>query len=172
MSEDHTRDDTTDGAAPPEANGSAAARAAANRTELAKLRAHVAKLRHWCRALLADPAAVGVLADELAADLRATPPAMSEEEAMDLFLRFGKGESVPPTHPAFAASAGIDLSTLAAERERLRQAFFTLYDHLHPDDNLTDEYFAEMISEGPLVPMEDVLAELEREYLCSGERGP
>lgn len=165
MSEDRTRNDTADGAtAPPEVNGSAASHTDANRTELAKLRAHIAKLRHWCRALLADPASAGVLANDLAADLRATPPAMSEDESLDLFSRLAKGEAVPTTHPAFAASAGVDLSTLAAERERLRQAFFTLYDHLHPDDNLTDEYFAEMISEGPLVPMEDVLAELEREF--------
>lgn len=165
MSEDRTDTPSTDKTtATTGANGSAAAHTDGPRIEIAKLRAHIAKLRHWCRTLLADPASAGVLPDDLAADLRTTPPAMSEEESLDLFVRLGKGEPVPLTHPAFAASAGIDFSALAAERERLRQAFFTIYDHLHPDDNLTDEYFEELIFDGPLVPMEDVLAELEREF--------
>lgn len=153
----------------PEYNGNPA-RPDDPRVEVAKIRAHVAKLRHWCQTLLADPATAGVLPDDLAADLRSTAPAMTEDEAMGLFLGLAKGEPVSPDHPAFRPAAGEPprpedaVAALAAERERLRQAFFALHDHLHPDLDITEEYLLEQIASGPCYSMEEVLAELEREF--------
>src|SRR5437016_3730097 len=86
---DHDTDPGTNGQ--PDANGRPA-RADEPRVAAAKLRAHAAKLRHWCRGLLADPATAGVLSDDEVADLRATAPAVSEDEAMGLFLALAKGE--------------------------------------------------------------------------------
>lgn len=171
MPDDHTDTPPAAAGVPPGANGTHPPPAADPRVEAAKLRARCSNLRHWCRNLLTDPAADGVLPAALAADLRDTPPAMSEMEAHDLFLRLATGEPVPPTHPVFAAPArtGADVAGLAAERERLREAFFTLYDHLYPDDVPTEEELLREMQYASERSISDILAELEQELAPRAE---
>ena len=169
MSDDHTDTPPADGTtSPPEANGYPATTDTG--VDLAKLRAHVAKLRHWCRNLLADPACASVIPDAVAVDLRSTPPAMSEDEVMDLFLRLTKGEPVSPTHPAFTAGPHEParpedaLAALATERERFRQASFTLYDTAFPDDPPpTEEELLREMQEPSGQSLSEILDEFERE---------
>jgi hypothetical protein len=174
MSEDRIDHPPTDGTTPPpEANGHHADTPPAAtdlRVELAKLRAHVAKLRHWCRNLVDGPTAAGVLPADLAADLRATPPAMTEDEVMDLFLALAKGEPVPATHPAFTRGPSEPVHpqdavvALSAVREQLRQAFFALYDHLYPGDMPTEEELLREMQQPSGMSISDILDEFEREY--------
>jgi hypothetical protein len=136
--------------------------------EAVLLRARCSNLRHWCRALLDEPAAAGVLDGPTAADLRATAPAVGETEAHDLIGQLTRGGSIPTSHRLAPPTTDANqlretVAALAAEHERLRKAFFALYDHLYPDDNLTDEYFFAQQG-GPTYSMAEVLAEIEREF--------
>jgi hypothetical protein len=118
--------------------------------------------------LLEDPATTGVLPEATVADLLWTSPEVSEPEGQVVVALLARGGNIPPNHPlAPTASDAVNLkrvaSQLSAERERLRQAFFTLYDHLHPGDDLTEEYFLELISQGPGKSISELIAEFERE---------
>lgn len=169
MSEDR-RDDPDAPAAGvnghPEANGPATP--PDRRPELANLRAKVADLRRWCREFLDDPAAAGVLPADVVADLRAVEAAVSQDEANALYLAVAKGEPVPPSHPAFRPGPGEParpdeaVAALSAERERLRQAFFAVYDRLYPDDMPTEEEILRGM-QGPSGPsISEMIAEYER----------
>ncbi|HEV3384522.1 MAG TPA: hypothetical protein VG097_06880 [Gemmata sp.] len=136
--------------------------------DVVMLRARCSNLRHWCRLMLEDPAATGVLPEATVTDLLWTTPEVSEPEGQVVVALLARGGNIPPNHPlAPSASDAVSLKTavsqLSAERERLRQAFFTLYDHLHPDDDLTEEYFLELISQGPGRSISELIADFERE---------
>ncbi|MBX9585283.1 MAG: hypothetical protein K2X87_33675 [Gemmataceae bacterium] len=171
MSEDRT-DSPVDPAAPPaEANGHLPAepdRPDPHQAELAKLRAKVADLRRWCREFLADPAAGGVLPPDVAADLRAVEPAVSQDEANALYLALARGEPVPPSHPAFRPGPGEParpadaIAALSAERERLRVAFFAVYDAAFPDDVPTEEEILWGMQHPCGQTMDEMIAEYER----------
>jgi hypothetical protein len=137
--------------------------------EVVMLRARCSNLRHWCRALLEEPAATGVIPEATVADLLQVSPEVSEPEGQDVVALLARGGTLPANHPL--APTTIDpvslkeaISQKSDERERLRQAFFALYDHLYPWDHLTDEYFLEQNAKGPLLSISDVIAEIEREF--------
>src|SRR5690242_16048850 len=105
MSEDRTRNDTTDGAtAPPEVNGAHGDHLADPYREVVMLRARCSNLRHWCRTLLNDPAAAGVLPEPTVAELRTTPPEVTEPEGQVVVSLLARGGNVPPTHPLAPAT--------------------------------------------------------------------
>ena len=53
---------------------------------------------------------------------------------------------------------------MGAERERLRQTFFTLIDTIDPEGaRLTDEYFQELADQPSGKSISEILDELERE---------
>lgn len=149
-------------------NGPPADRGALVR-EVMLLRARCSNLRHWCRLMLADPAAPGVVGDAIAADICDREPEVTEPEGQTVVALLARGGNVPPNHPLAparddAGSLRAALVSLTAEHERLRTAFFALYDHLYPGDDLTDEYFLAQQGAGPMHEMADVLAEIEREF--------
>ena len=104
------------------------------------------------------------------------------------FQRLMQSDALPPITilvPAYNESATIETSVTAIltleyrnfeivvvndgskddTMERLRQAFFTLHDHLYPDLDITEEYLLEQAALGtPNVSMSDIIAELEREF--------
>lgn len=123
-----------------------------------ELRARCAQLRHWCRGLFDTPGAESHLAPEVVRELREAEPEMSADAALDAIRRVALGEPLPPDFVG-----GGNVPRLAAERERLRTAFFTVYDAQFPDDNLTDEYFQRLADMGDSVPIADILTEIERE---------
>lgn len=92
---------------------------------------------------------------------RSTEPEVAEDEGQTVVSLLARGGSLPPNHPL--AAPGPPLPALKAEHERLRTAFFALFDHLHPGDDLTDEYFLAQQG-GPMLSMADVLAQFEREF--------
>jgi hypothetical protein len=177
VSEDRT-DSPADHAAPAAgANGlhpAGPARSDPRPAELARLRAKVADLRRWCREFLADPAAGGVLPADVAADLRAVEPAVSQDEANALYLALAGGEPVPPSHPAFRPGPGepadpaAALAALTAERERLRQAFFAVYDAVFPGDVPTEAEILWGMQHPCGMTMEEIIAEVERELGGAG----
>ena len=135
--------------------------------EVVLLRARCSNLRHWCDTLINDPAAAGVLDEATVANLRDTAPEVTEAEGQTVVALLARGGCVPPTHPLATATANPNqlraaVAALTAEHERLRQAFFALYNHLHPDDDLTDEYFLAQQWDDS-VSLSDLIAELERE---------
>jgi hypothetical protein len=137
--------------------------------EVVMLRARCSNLRHWCRLMLEDPATIGVLPEDLVVDLRRVSPEVSESEGHEVVSLLTRGGNIPSYHPLAPATLdpiylSAKISQLNAEREQLRQAFFSLYDRLHPGDDLTDEYFHELISQGSMLSMSEVLAEIEREF--------
>lgn len=137
--------------------------APALRREIVILRARCSNLRSWARTLLDDPAARAEVPD-----LFAREPALSESEANDLIGALVRGGPVPAHHPLCPATADAraltDTATeLRAEHERLRAAFFALHDRLYPNDIVTEEYMLAQ-RDGPMFPMAEVLAELEREF--------
>lgn len=144
----------------------------ASHREVVILRARCSNLRHWCRALLEDRATAGVLDERTLTDLRGTSPKVTEPEGQAVLALLARGGNVTPNHPLApqaddTGSLRAVVTSLVAEHEQLRSAFFALYDHLHPDDHLTDEYFLAQQGAGPMRSMADVLAELEGEF---GER--
>ena len=169
MSEDPTRDETADGAAtPPEANGAHGDHLGDPFREVVMLRARCSNLRHWCRTLLDDPAAAGVLSEPTVAELRTTPPEVTEPEGQVVVALLARGGNVPPTHPLAPATLDqtrlrASIPSLAAERERLRQVFFTLYDHLYPHDIPTEEDLLREMQQASEVSISELIAEFERE---------
>jgi hypothetical protein len=151
-----------------EANGTQSDKPRELSREVVMLRARCSNLRHWCRLLLEDPATTGVLPEATVADLLWTSPEVSEPEGQVVVALLVRGGNVPPNHPLTPAESDpVNLKTaiskLSTERERLRKAFFALYDHLHPADDLTEEYFLELIAQGPSVTMGEVIAQFEKE---------
>ncbi|MBX9627299.1 MAG: hypothetical protein K2X82_26085 [Gemmataceae bacterium] len=181
MSEDRTDARDAPDAPPTGTNGHPGANGPAappdRRAELAKLRAKVADLRRWCREFLDDPAAAGVLPADVVADLRAVEPAVSQNEANALYLAVAKGEPVAATHPAFRPGPGEParpddaVAALTAERERLRQAFFAVYDAVFPDDVPTEAEILWGVQHPCGQSISEILDEIERELgLESGGR--
>ena len=82
-----------------ESNGTHASDRGTLVREVVLLRARCSNLRHWCRLMLADPAAPGVLDEPTVADIRDLPPEIGELEAHDLICQFARGGSVPANHP-------------------------------------------------------------------------
>jgi hypothetical protein len=167
MSEDPPLDAAPGSSLPGgQANGSPRGRPDELVREVIMLRARCSNLRHWCRRMLADPVAAGVLPTPTEADLQSTTPEVSESEGQDVVALLARGGNVPPTHPLAPNSHDpVDLRAAAArltpEWEGLRGAFFTLLDRLHPGDDLTDDDFLE--HPGPGITVADVIAEYERE---------
>lgn len=170
MPEDPTIDIGTQ--MPPAAgttNGSLVAERAALIRQVVLLRARCSNMRHWCWLMLSDPATTGVLVEETAAELGSTSPEVSESEGQTVVALLARGGNVPPNHPLAppvtdAVSLRADIARLTPEVERLRKAFFGLYDHLHPHDDLTDEYFLELRAQGSSgQSITDLIAEFERE---------
>jgi hypothetical protein len=157
-----------DSAPPPESNGASAPDRAALVREAVLLRARCSNLRHWCRTLLGDPASAGVLDETTTADLRTTVPEVAEHEGQTVIALVARGGSVPPNHPLAPpddpSALGAARAALTVEHERLRKAFFALYDHLHPDDDLTDEYFLALQGGPAGKSISEMIAEFEREY--------
>ena len=136
--------------------------------EVVMLRARCSNLRHWCRLLLNDPAATGALTQEIEAELRATAPEVTEPEGQVVVALLARGGNVPPNHPLAPpaiepANLRATIARLSPECERLRKAFFTLYDYLHPDDDLTEEFFLEQRAQGPGPSIAELIAQFERE---------
>jgi hypothetical protein len=140
--------------------------------EVVLLRARCSNLRHWCRILLDDARSTGVLDEPTVADLRAKAPEIGEAESHELISQLAHGGSVPAKHPLAPATTDVTqlretVATLTVEHERLRKVFFALHDYLHPTDDMTEEYFLTQQRAGSMRPMEEVLAEIGREF---GER--
>lgn len=171
MADDPTRDDVLltgatshDDAVPEEP------RAADRSVELAQMRARVSDLRTICRDFLDHPAAAGLLPADAEAEIRANPPTMTQEEALDFNIALRRGLPIPPAHPAlqpdprYRRNPDAEAAALAAERERLRVWMFTLYDAIFPEDKLPTE--SELLAEME-TPSEksisEILDELERE---------
>lgn len=154
----------TDPTAAPPAGANGHAPPADPRREEYLLRVQVAKLRNWCRSLLGPAGTDGVLPEAVVRDLTETPPEMTEDEVLGALRGLAFGEPVPPSGTE-ADRLPARITELGAERERLRQTFFTLFDAAFPDDKppTEEEMLAEM-AKGPGVPMGEVLAELEREF--------
>jgi hypothetical protein len=151
-----------------EVNGTAGDTPQGMSREVVMLRARCSNLRHWCRLMLEDPASSGVLPESSMTDLLCVPPEVSEPEGQVVVALLARGGNIPPTHPlapitSDAVCLRATISQLAAERERLRQAFFALYDHLHPGDDLSDEYLLEQIAQGPGKSISELIAEFEQE---------
>lgn len=169
MSADRIDPHAADSASPTaEANGTPTTDRNALYREVVMLRARCSNLRHWCRALLNDPAAVDILPEAIAVDLRDTEPEVTEPEGHTVVEILARGGNVPPEHPLAPKLDGVDalrasLVFLTPEHERLRQAFFMLYEHLYPGDNLTDEYFLALQSEPTGPSISELIAELERD---------
>lgn len=155
----------TPGESAPEANGDAAV--ADPRREEYRLWVQCAKLRNWCRDLLGAQGAEGALPDAVVRELTENPPPIPTDEVMEALRSLAFGEPIPASgswRTGDAAELPQRLADLAAERERLRQHFFTLIDAVHPDEaQLTDEHFQEMepFTEHPSIS--DVLAEFDRQ---------
>jgi hypothetical protein len=152
----------------PEANGIPSDKPEALSREVVMLRARCSNLRHWCRLMLEDPASAGVLSESTVADLLSVTPEISDPEGQEVVALLAQGGTIPPTHPlAPTTTDPVNLraivSRLSAERERLRQAFFTLYDHVYPGDDLTEEYLLEQIAQGPGKSISELIAEFEQE---------
>jgi hypothetical protein len=152
----------------PETNGSPSDKPEALSREVVMLRARCSSLRHWCRLMLEDQASAGVLPKSTVADLLSVTPEISDPEGQEVVALLARGGTVPPTHPLTPAtidpvSLRATVSRLSAERERLRQAFFALYDHLYPGDDLTEEYLLEQIAQGPGKSISELIAEFEQE---------
>ena len=136
--------------------------------DIVMLRARCSNLRHWCRTLLDNPAAAGVLPEATAAELRSTTPELTEAEGQTVVALLARGGNVPPTHPLAPETMQTPVlqmtgKQLTDEHERLRTAFFALHDHLHPGDDLTDEFFLEQRQQGPSTTIADIITEFERE---------
>jgi hypothetical protein len=151
-----------------ESNGAPGESSGALRREVVLLRARCSNLRHWCRPLLDDPASTGVLDERTVADLRTTVPEVAESEGQTVVALVARGGSVPPNHPLAPpddpSALGAARAALTVEHERLRKAFFALYDHLYPDDNLTEEYFLALQGDPVGKSISEMIAEFEREY--------
>jgi hypothetical protein len=152
-----------------EANGKASGNPRDLSREVVMLRARCSNLRHWCRLMLEDPASSGVLPESTVTDLLSVAPEVSEPEGQEAVALLARGEKVPQAHP-LAPTTGdpislkATVSRLSPEWERLRQSFFKLFDHLHPGDDLTEEYLLEQRAQGPLLSMGEIIAEFEREF--------
>jgi hypothetical protein len=158
-----------DSAAPtPESNGSPVLDRDALIRDIVVLRARCSNLRHWCRALLDEPASAGVLDEPTTKDLRTTAPALAEADAHDLIGQLTRGGQVPANHPLAPEVDEVRelrtaVASLTTEHKRLRDAFFALYDNLYPDDNLADEYFLAQQGEPAGMSISELIAEFERE---------
>ncbi|AMV29757.1 hypothetical protein VT84_35520 [Gemmata sp. SH-PL17] len=164
-------DDTAPNTPPADSNGytpQSSDSADGLEREAVALRARCSNLRHWCRAILEDPATAGVLDEATAAHIRSQTPEIMEAEGQTVLALLARGGNVPPTHPLRtkeeASSLGATIRALTAEHARLRRAFFALYDHLHPNDDLTDDYFLALRSQESVLSMRDALTEIEREF--------
>lgn len=123
------------------------------------LTAQCAKLRHWCRDLLADSPAAATLPRSVTDDL-STPPAMSLAEVSDVFHRLAAaGLSFPEFAPD---SPDPEVRRLSDERERLRTTLFTLLDAVHPYEPMTDAELQDILHGPRGERLEDILAEYER----------
>src|SRR5437868_6525980 len=78
--------------------------------ETVSLRARCSNLRHWCRAMLDDPAAVGVIDEATTTHLRSQVPEVTEAEGQTVVALLARGGNVPPTHPLAFPKA--DVSSL------------------------------------------------------------
>lgn len=136
--------------------------------EVMLLRARCSNLRHWCQLMLEDPASDGVLTESTLSDLLSVEPEVSEAEGNIVIELLAGGGTLPATHPLTQTT--IDRMNLSssithwiAERERLRKAFFALYDHLYPGDDLTEEYLLEQHAEPMGKSISELIAEFESE---------
>lgn len=159
---ENERTEPTTGTPAPDANGHAAP--ADPQREEYRLRVQVAKLRNWCRGLLGTAGTEGVLPEPVVRDLTETPPEMTEDEVLNALRGLAFGEPVPPS-PTAADRLPERVAALAAERERLRETFFTLIDATDPDGaRLTDDYFQELADQPSEKSIGELLDELEQEF--------
>jgi len=165
MSTHHT--DPTTPASPlagqPEANGyhPEAPRESDPVRERFRLHAQCAKLRHWCRGLLDAEGTEGVLPPEVERELLTTAPDLTMDEVFTALRIISQGEPLPSNVNAVTS----DVGTLAAQRHKLSDQFFKLFDAACPDETaFTDEFFQEL-SEQPQATesIGELLDRLERE---------
>ena len=132
--------------------------------EIVMLRARCSNLRHWCRLMLEDPASAGVLPDSTVAELNAVAPEVSQDEGHDVVVLLARGGQIEPTHPLAPTTNDpvvlrAAISQLTVERERLRQEFFKLYDHIYHDDDLSEDFLLEQIAQGSGRSISDIIAD-------------
>src|SRR5581483_10021313 len=105
----------------------------------------------------------GVLPEPVARDLAEHPPEMTTDEVMEALRGLAFGEPVPPSDTP-ADRLPHRVAELGAERERLRQHFFTLFDAAFPDHKPpTEEELLREMQEPPGPSISEVIAEFERE---------
>lgn len=114
------------------------------------------KLRGWCLSLLDVSSATPTLPPGVVRDLRENPPRLTAEQVIESLMRYSG--RVRPDGPYSPAVAGV-----AAERERLKQLFFTLHDADDPYVPMTGAEVYDLINAPPGLPVEEVLAEFQRE---------